>query len=80
MVHKLSGHLRMVHINDNLGDRDAHLIPGEGSIDWPWLLGELRRYRFEGGLIIEMSARENESIADTLVRALRGRDYLTRLI
>ena len=80
VVHKLSGHLRMVHINDNLGDRDAHLIPGEGSIDWPWLLGELRRYRFEGGLIIEMSARENESIADTLVRALRGRDYLTRLI
>lgn len=79
VIHKLSGHLKMVHINDNLGDRDSHLIPGEGSIDWKWVVGELREHHFEGGLILEMSARENESVADTLARARTGRDFLSRL-
>jgi sugar phosphate isomerase/epimerase len=79
VVQKLSGHLRMIHINDNHGDRDAHLIPGEGGIDWPWLVSELRRHHFHGGLVIEMSAFENESVADTLARAQRGRDFLSRL-
>jgi len=80
VIHKLSGHLKMVHINDNQGDRDAHLIPGDGAIDWPWLIGELQRHHFDGGLIIEMSARENESVADTLARARQGREFLSRLM
>lgn len=80
VIHKLSGHLKMVHINDNHGDWDAHLIPGEGAIDWPWLIHELQHHHFEGGLIIEMSARANEAMADTLVRACAGRDFLSNLI
>ncbi len=80
VVQKLSGHLKMVHINDNLGERDDHLIPGEGSINWPWFISALRRQQFQGGLIIEMAAGDNESTADTLARARRGRDYLTSLL
>lgn len=80
VIHKLSGHLKMVHINDNHGDWDAHLIPGDGGINWPWVINELQHHHFEGGLIIEMSARENESVADTLARARGGRDFLTRLL
>jgi len=80
VIHKLSGHLKMVHINDNHGDWDAHLIPGDGSIDWPWLISELSRYQFHGGLIIEMAARENETVADTLARARAGRDFLAHLL
>lgn len=80
VVHKLSGHLKMIHINDNHRDWDAHLLPGEGSIDWPWLISELQRYQFHGELIIEMSARENETVADTLTRARNGRDYLAELL
>ena len=30
----LKGHIRSTHVHDNLRDRDAHLWPGEGSIDW----------------------------------------------
>ncbi len=80
VIPKLSGHLKMVHINDNHGDWDAHLIPGDGSIDWPWLLSELQRYQFRGRLIIEMSARENETVADTLGRARQGKDFLTNIL
>ena len=80
VIHKLSGHLKMVHINDNHGDWDAHLIPGEGSIDWSWVIHELRHHQFNGGLIIEMSARENESVASTLARARRGRHFLATIL
>jgi sugar phosphate isomerase/epimerase len=76
VFHKLSRHLKMVHINDNHGDWDAHLLPGEGSIDWLWVTAELHRQHFTGGLIIEMAARDNESVSDTLARACRGRDFL----
>ena len=68
----------MVHINDNRGDWDSHMIPGEGSIDWPWLLSELRRRNFQGPLIIEMSGGEHESVKEILARAARGREHLQR--
>ncbi len=48
VIHKLSGHLRMLHVNDNLGDRDQHLSPGEGAIDWISLMRQLRQWRFLG--------------------------------
>lgn len=80
VIHKLSWHLKMVHINDNRGDWDAHLIPGEGSIDWQWLIAELRHRNFQGPLIIEMSGGEQESVSDVLLRAQRGRDFLERLL
>jgi sugar phosphate isomerase/epimerase len=80
VFHKLSGHLQMVHINDNLGDWDAHLLPGEGSIDWPWVVDQLDRHQFAGGLIIEMAARDNESVPANLARACRGRDFLAAVL
>ncbi len=80
VIHKLSGHLKMIHINDNHGDWDAHLIPGDGGINWPWVIAELQRHRFHGGLIIEMSAHKNEPVADTLVRACQGRSFLADLL
>ena len=80
VVHKLSGHLRMVHVNDNRGHRDDHLPPGEGSIDWPWFIRELHHHRFEGTLILELSSQPHEPVADMLRRAVRAREYLTGLI
>ena len=79
VIHKLSGHLKMVHVNDNKGDRDSHLAPGDGAIDWPSVVGELRKHEFHGSLILELSSGEHESVHDTLARATRARDYLERL-
>jgi sugar phosphate isomerase/epimerase len=80
VIHKLSGHLHLVHANDNRGDRDDHLPPGEGHIDWPWLLSELDRCRFDGTLILELSSYDNESVPDMLARARHARDFLARLM
>lgn len=80
VVNKLSGHLHLIHLNDNRGDRDEHLPPGEGHIDWPWFLEELRRCNFSGTLILEISSRHNEPVKDTLARAAHARDYLRNLM
>jgi sugar phosphate isomerase/epimerase len=80
VIHKLSGHLHMVHVNDNRGDRDDHLPPGEGHIDWSWVLQELRRHQFEGTLILELSSRPNEEVPDMLGRARRAREYLENIM
>lgn len=78
VIQKLSGHLKMVHVNDNHGDRDAHLAPGDGSIDWPWVIGELRRNGFHGMLVLELSAGEEEPLPDVLARAVRAREFMER--
>lgn len=80
VIHKLSGHLHLIHVNDNRGDRDDHLAPGEGHIDWPWLMSELKRCHFGGTLILELSSRENESVPAMLARARHARDFLTALM
>lgn len=49
----LKGRLRHVHLHDNRGDRDAHLGPGAGSIDWQEFFGLLDREGVEVGCTAE---------------------------
>lgn len=79
VIQKLSGHLKMVHVNDNRGDWDAHLPPGEGTIDWPRVVRELRRHSFHGGLVLELAGGKDEPVQVVLERAVRGREYLERV-
>ncbi|MGV3661449.1 MAG: sugar phosphate isomerase/epimerase family protein [Prosthecobacter sp.] len=79
VIQKLSGHLKMVHVNDNFGDWDAHLPPGEGSIEWPRVMQELRRHGFRGGLVLELAGGKDEPVATVLDRAVRARNYLRQL-
>jgi sugar phosphate isomerase/epimerase len=76
VIQKLSGHLKLIHVNDNRGDWDAHLPPGEGSIDWSWFISELRRNEFHGALVLELQGGGNESMEVVLARAVRAREYL----
>lgn len=79
-IPRLSENLRLLHVNDNRGSRDDHLSPGEGHIDWPWLISELKRHHFHGTLILELSSRENESVAEMLARARHAKEYLIGLM
>lgn len=38
----LKDHIRSTHVHDNKQDRDAHLVPGEGTIDWGLTMELLR--------------------------------------
>jgi sugar phosphate isomerase/epimerase len=79
VVHKLSGHLRMLHVNDNFGDRDAHLSPGEGAIDWTSLLRQLKEWNFHGPLILEL-ADSGEAPDRIMARARDARGYLRDIL
>ncbi|HUB20264.1 MAG TPA: sugar phosphate isomerase/epimerase family protein [Acidobacteriaceae bacterium] len=39
---ELSAHIRSSHLHDNKGDKDTHLWPGDGTIDWDEALGGLK--------------------------------------
>jgi sugar phosphate isomerase/epimerase len=77
VVDKLSGHLWMLHINDNHGQSDEHLLPGEGLIDWRDLVARLARIPFNGGMILEVAGSPDKPAL--LHRASRGRLFLRDL-
>lgn len=77
VVHKLSGHLWMVHASDNQREFDDHLPPGDGKINWAALLTHLNRLHFNGTFIMEINGNgDPESI---LKGARRGRSHLRDL-
>ena len=76
-VHKLSGHLWMVHASDNRRQFDDHLPPGDGTVDWNGLLSDLYDLHFNGTFILEINGTgDRKSILDG---ARRGRSFLRDL-
>jgi sugar phosphate isomerase/epimerase len=43
-----------IHIDDNYGDADAHLIPGEGEIDFSSLARVLKAINYQGFISAEL--------------------------
>ncbi|HEX3987321.1 MAG TPA: sugar phosphate isomerase/epimerase family protein [Acidobacteriaceae bacterium] len=41
-IGELRSYIRSSHLHDNKGDRDAHLWPGDGTIDWEETFGQLK--------------------------------------
>ena len=42
-----------LHIQDNCGNDDSHLIPGDGTIDWDNMLQVLRSIGYRGDFVLE---------------------------
>jgi len=55
MIAKLGDRLFHVHIDDNLGQRDQHLIPGDGTFEFVPFLSALRQSGYRGFLTAELS-------------------------
>lgn len=52
--------LEAVHIHDNMGDRDDHLIPGDGIIDWDGLAAALKEIGFDKVISLETSPKHTK--------------------
>ena len=50
----LKPRIQSTHVHDNNGDRDAHLWPGEGNIDWPHTMEMLRSAPNTPPLLLEI--------------------------
>lgn len=55
VVKRLGKALHHVHIGDNHGQRDEHLVPGQGTINFAPLMATLREVGYEGYLVAELS-------------------------
>lgn len=77
LVHKLAGHLKMIHAHDNGGVSDDHWSPGDGKINWKQLLEDLVQIQFHGAFILEMAGVVDANV--TMTNARRGRTYLREI-
>ena len=53
-LHQAGDLLGHVHLQDNDASADAHLAPGEGTLNWPGVLRELRASSTDPRLIVEV--------------------------
>jgi sugar phosphate isomerase/epimerase len=78
-IEAVSGHLAAIHVHDNRGRADDHLMPFEGTIDWPAALTAVQKVGYDGALIFEIAARGSSS-KDTLARARTARRRMEELL
>jgi len=57
-IESLSGVLAATHVHDNHGERDEHLAPFEGTIDWAGALTALEKIGYEGTLMLELASAD----------------------
>jgi sugar phosphate isomerase/epimerase len=77
-IETVSGHLTTTHVHDNGGRRDEHLVPFEGTIDWPAALTAIQKVGYEGTLLFEVAA--HGSPGQTLGRMRKARERMERLL
>lgn len=77
-IEVLSGDIISTHIHDNNGTADSHLVPFDGTIDWPAALLALAKVGYGGPLILELP--DHGSIDDTLARAARARTRIQAIL
>jgi sugar phosphate isomerase/epimerase len=77
-IETVSEHFATTHVHDNRGRSDDHLVPFEGTIDWPSALTAVQKVGYDGPLIFEIGAQG--STRDTLARAQKARQRMERLL
>ncbi len=52
-VRRLGSYMKVLHIHDNMGDRDSHLYPTDGIINWIDFIDALDEIGYDGVLSLE---------------------------
>jgi sugar phosphate isomerase/epimerase len=77
-IETVSEHLTAVEVHDNNRRADDHLVPFDGSIDWPGALTSVQKIGYDGALMFEISGRG--STKEILSRARQAREKMERLL
>jgi sugar phosphate isomerase/epimerase len=77
-IEAVSEHLIATHVNDNRGRTDDHLVPFDGTIDWPAALTTVQKVGYDGTLLFEIAA--HGSPKDTLKKARSARARMEGLL
>ena len=74
----LSGHVIATHVHDNRGVEDNHLVPFEGTIDWPTSLAAVWKIGYPGRLTFEVA--DHGDPLGALARTVRARSRLQAIL
>jgi sugar phosphate isomerase/epimerase len=77
-IETVSEHLIATHVHDNRGRTDDHLVPLEGTIDWPAAMTAIQKVGYEGTLLLEVAAHGGTK--ETLQRARKARGRLDTML
>ena len=55
---RYTGRVRAVHLHDNNGKEDQHILPFDGVVDWTGVVDRLRSAAYDGPLTLEVQAWE----------------------
>ena len=77
-IETVSEHLIATHVHDNLGRTDDHLVPFDGSIDWPAALTAVQKVGYDGTLLFEIASHGAPKA--TLQKAQRARRRMEQLL
>ena len=76
-IEAAGGYLITTHLHDNARQRDDHLVPFQGAIDWPGTVMAFEKIGYDGVFMFEV--KNQQSTAATLERAVRARQRLETL-
>jgi sugar phosphate isomerase/epimerase len=74
----LSGHVITTHVHDNKGQLDNHLVPFDGTVDWPATLMAMSKVGYSGPLMFEVA--DHGDAPGTLARTVRARTRLQAIL
>jgi sugar phosphate isomerase/epimerase len=69
----LEERIALVHVHDNHGEKDEHLLPFEGEIDWPETLCAFRSAGGQFPIFFELNGEQKEANVLAGVREVIGR-------
>jgi sugar phosphate isomerase/epimerase len=67
----VKSYIRSTHVHDNAKDRDSHLWPGNGSIDWKEAMELLRSSPNTPPILLEIEGEDKINPADKMGEAFR---------
>jgi sugar phosphate isomerase/epimerase len=73
-IHDLKGYLVHLHVHDNQGLLDQHLVPGTGVIDFEAIVDALREVGYSGYMALEPNVR------DPIKGFKEGKTYLEKFL
>jgi sugar phosphate isomerase/epimerase len=65
----LKDYIRSTHIHDNAHDRDSHLWPGKGNIDWKQTMELLRSAPHTPPLLLEIESDDKSNAVERMPEA-----------
>jgi sugar phosphate isomerase/epimerase len=72
-IETVSGHLVTTHIHDNDGRKDSHLLPFDGTIDWPSTLIAFQKVGYDDVLLFELTNTNDQATVLDRARSARKR-------